>query len=106
MFYTKLLTVVCKVHFVKGIEDKAQNHSGHTGKNHTGELDVADIYLDAGKSGNEDNRSQGLIPVFSVVNSGIHQNAESGGPGIVWISADSFPMKEQTMEMMAAPAMT
>ena len=28
------------------------------------------------------------------------------GPGMVWIRADSFPMKEQMMENTAAPAMT
>ena len=28
------------------------------------------------------------------------------GPGMVWIRADSFPMKEQMIERTAAPAMT
>lgn len=115
------LLIVGQLQLIKHVEYQAKDHSGDAGQHHTGELDVSKVHLNAGEAGNEDHGSQGLVPVLAVVHLGIHQDPQAGGAdhsikqegdpaddraGMVWIRADSFPMKEQMMENTAAPAMT
>ena len=76
---TAVLLIIRQLHFIKRIEDQAQDHADHAGKNHTGELDVSEVYLDPGETGDKDHGGQGLVAVLAVIDFGVNEDPEAGG---------------------------
>ena len=64
--------------FVQNIEDQAQDHGYHAGKDHSCELDISKIQGDSGKTYDKDNRSQNEVSGSAVIHLVVNQHTKSG----------------------------
>ena len=63
---------------IKNIEDKALSHGYYTGKDHSGEFDVAKIQGDSEKAYDKDYRSQGQVTGFAVIHLIVYEHTKTG----------------------------
>lgn len=107
---------------LKQMECKSHGHSYYTRQYHSRKLYVSDLQRNTGKTCDKDNRCHDQVFRLSVVYLRIYKDADTRtfqsyrrsrneippitGPGIVCISAESFPTNEQMMESTAAPPIT